>query len=290
MNNFWTWLLLTVSVMASSHSVPTPAQGSGVMLAAVSRDAYTLGAGSLGKETATGEAFVEPVARITPSGDWQGLPCFADRDGRHYSDQQTACSQFEGEYLKKPHTYRVVSAEGQGATINAAPGTLNECWGYTATGTYSGADIDRFAIAASSTDFFSDSPAPQLLPDAEANSLLKALAAAVPGRLGSTSQLKVFSLRLEDQDLVLVQRSSFESSSTKLVFVIGKMDQGRFQILHWKNNADDEHEIMLATVHLTNGRDFLITTVTDPEGQWFRVYGTRQGKLVRVYSGGGSSC
>jgi len=260
------------------------------MLAAVSRDAYTLGAGSPGKETANGEVFVEPVARITPSGDWQALPCFADRDGRHYANQQTACSQFEEDYVKKPHTYTVVSAEGRGATINAAPATLTDCWGYTATGTYSGADINSFAIAASSTDFFSDSPAPQLLPEPEAKLVIQTLAAAVPGRLGPTSRLQVFSLRLEGQDFALVQTSYVESSSTRLIFAVGEIDQGRFRILHWKNNVDDEHEVMLATVHLTNGRDFLITTVTDPEGQWFRVYGIRQGKLVRVYSGGGSSC
>jgi len=40
MNKFWTWLLLTISVMASSrHSAPTGDQASGVMLAAVSVDA-----------------------------------------------------------------------------------------------------------------------------------------------------------------------------------------------------------------------------------------------------------
>ena len=64
----------------------------------------------------------------------------------------------------------------------------------------------------------------------------------------------------------------------------------QFHLLHWKQNTDDEDEFVLGTVHLTNGRDFLITTVTDPEGQWFRVYGIRQGKLAMVYSGGGSSC
>jgi hypothetical protein len=68
------------------------------------------------------------------------------------------------------------------------------------------------------------------------------------------------------------------------------MDQDIFQILYWKENVGDEDEVVVGTVHLTNGRDFLITTVIDPEGQWFRVYGIRQRKLVMVYSGGGSSC
>jgi hypothetical protein len=68
------------------------------------------------------------------------------------------------------------------------------------------------------------------------------------------------------------------------------MDHGQFHLLQWKENTGDEDEVVLGTVRLTNGRDFLVTTVADPEGQWFRVYGIRDGKLVVVYSGGGSSC
>jgi hypothetical protein len=292
MNNSWAWLLLTVSVMASpQHSVPTSDQRSDVMLAVVSRDARMRGMG-VGEETEKGTAYVEPLAHLTPSGVWRSLPCFADRDGKHYTDQQNACSQFGREYLSKPHTYTVVSAEGRGATINAAPATLNECFDYTGTGTYSGAKIRMPAIAASSIDFFSDGPPPQLLHDAVAMPVLKAFAAAVPGGLDSSSNLKVFSLRLEGQDLALVQRSYAEGSgkSLKLIFAIGAVEQGQFRLLHWKQNTGDEDEVMLGTVHLMNGRDFLITTVIDPEGQWFRVYGIRQGKLAMVYSGGGSSC
>jgi hypothetical protein len=289
MNNFWAWLLLTV-VASSQHSVPTPAQDPGVVLAAVSRDARTLGMGS-GKQSAKGAAFIEPLARLTPSGEWQNLPCFADTDGKHYLNQN-ACLEFEREYLRKPHTYSVVSAEGRGATIHAAPSTLNECFGYTGTGTYSGAEIRSSAIAASSIDFFSDSPPPQLLHDAGAMPVLKAFAAVVPGGLDSSLNLKVFSLRIEGQDLVLVQRSYAEPAgkSLKLIFAIGEVDQSQFHLLRWKQNTGDEDEVMLGTIHLTNGRDFLITTVSDPEGQWFRVYGIRQGKLAMVYSGGGSSC
>jgi len=104
--------------------------------------------------------------------------------------------------------------------------------------------------------------------------------------------LKVFSLRLEGQDLTLVQRSYAERAgkSPMLIFAIGALDKDQFRLLHWKKNTGDEDEVMLGTIHLTNGRDFLVTSVTDPEGQWFRVYGIQQGKLAIVYSGGGSSC
>jgi hypothetical protein len=41
---------------------------------------------------------------------------------------------------------------------------------------------------------------------------------------------------------------------------------------------------------MKSGRDFLITTVSDPESQSFRVYGMVSGRLALIYSGGGSSC
>ena len=289
--SIWRSLVLTASLIAlSQQSMPVPSQDSGVMLAAVSRDARMLGMGS-GKVSATGTAFIEPLGRLTPSGEWQNLPCFADTDGKHYLNRN-ACLKFEREYLNKPHIYSVISAEARGATIHAEPTTLDECFGYTGTGTYSGAEMRLSTIAASSTDIFSDSPPPQLLHDEAAKTFIKTFAAAVPGRLDSTSQLRVFSLRLEGQDLALVQRSYAEPSgkSLKLIFAIGAVDQGQFHLLHWKQNTGDEDEVMLGTVHLTNGRDFLVTHVSDPEGQWFRVYGIRQGKLAMVYSGGGSSC
>lgn len=294
MNSFWIWLLLTVPFAASSeHFVPTAAQASGgAMLAAVSRDARMLGMGS-GKGAATGATFVEPFARLTSSGEWQSLACFADRDGKRYDEnQRAACLKFEREYLSEPHSYTVVSAEGRGATISAAPTTLGDCFEYTEKGAYSGANMEGPAVAASSTDFFSDGPAPELLHNAAATPILKAFAASVPGRLDSSLNLKIFSLRLEGQDLALVQRSHAEpgGKSLKPVFAIGTVDQGQFHLVHWKQNTGDEDEVVLGAVHLKNGRGFLITVVSDSEGQWFRIYGIRQGKLAMVFSGGGSSC
>jgi hypothetical protein len=103
-------------------------------------------------------------------------------------------------------------------------------------------------------------------------------------------------VRLEDKDLVILQWSTTDfidkprERSLKRVFAIGTMEQGRFHLLHWKENTEDEDERILGTIGLKSGREFLITTVTDPESQRFRVYGIRDGKLAMVYSGGGSSC
>jgi hypothetical protein len=64
----------------------------------------------------------------------------------------------------------------------------------------------------------------------------------------------------------------------------------RADVLHWKENTRDEEERLLGTIRLKSGREFLITVVTDPESQSFRVYGIRGGQLQLIYSGGGSSC
>jgi hypothetical protein len=78
--------------------------------------------------------------------------------------------------------------------------------------------------------------------------------------------------------------------SLKWIFAIGAMQNAGLKILYWKKNIEDENEQVLGTIHLKGGRDFLITTDSDPESQTFHVYGIREGKLTLVYSGGGSSC
>ena len=231
---------------------------------------------------------MEPLARLTPSGEWKRLPCGIG--------QLKACPKFAHEYLNKPHTYTVVSADGQGATIHAAPTTLSECYIYSGTGTYSGAPIRKSAIAASSAELFADSAALQHLDKADTMAIRKALARLVPKRLDTTKELQLFALRLEGQDMFVVQRAFAEIDITpdpgrlKFIFAIGTLDRGRFNLLHWKQNSDDEEERVLGTIRLKSGRDFLITTVSNPESQSFRVYGIRDGHLALIYSGGGASC
>lgn len=259
------------------------------MLAAVSRDDSMLSGGiSSGKWTGHGTVYVEPLARITASGEWRDVPC----DPVH----PATCRKFEREYLKQPHTYTVVSADGKGATIHAAPTTLDECWGFTGTGTYSGSSISTAAIAASSIDYFGDSEGPKVLNKAESALIRRALGSLVPARLDSTLYLKLYSLRLEGQELTVVQRSFSESAgkheqdSLKFVFGIGRMEQGRFRLLYWDKHVEDDNQRVVGAIRLKNGREFLITSVNDSESHGFRVYGIRDGKLATVYSGGGSSC
>jgi hypothetical protein len=258
------------------------------MLAAVSRIGSMLSGGIGGDQwTGRGTVVAEPLARLTSSGEWKSLPCAAGK--------KIVCLKFAREYLAKAHSYTVVSADGKGALIRTAPTTLDECYDFSGPGTYSGASIARSAIAASSAGFFSDGIPPQRLSEGAHAAALRAVRALVPGRLDSTQDLRLLSVHLEGHDMLVIERAFADVPAkrfgrSKLVFAIGALNQGQFNVLHWKHNMEDEQERVFGTISLHNGREFLITAVSDPESHSFRVYGIRGGRLVLIYSGGGSSC
>lgn len=294
MNGVLTWWFLGVSVISLAQQPElTLAPDSAVMLAAVSRDdSVLLGGIGTGKLLETGKLSVEPMVWLTSDGEWKSIDCDPSR--------QQDCRQFEKIYLSKPHTYTVVSADGRGATVNADPTTLSECFAYTGSGTYMGAPIRGTAIAASSTEMFTTGPSAKRLSNQDAEQVRKALSVLVPAKLDSLNELRIYSLRLEDQDLFVVQRAYQDFASKpgykpqedhfKLIFAIGSMAEGHFHLLHWKKDIEDENELVLGTIHLKSGRDFLVTTVSDPESQSFRIYGLKDGRLTLVFSGGGASC
>jgi hypothetical protein len=282
-------VLLGASVAAlAQQPLQATSQDADVMVAAVSRDGCMFCGGiGPGIHMAAGAVTVEPLGYLSQSGEWKALPC-----GK---DWPKTCIRFAREYLNKPHDYTVVSADGQGATIQAAPTRLSESRGYSGQGTCSGGTIVNSAIAASSTDLFAEAAPLRLLGEEEARSIRSALGRRVPQKLGSIRWIRVFSTRLEGLDLFVAQRSysdiaAYTDARYDFVFTIGTMNQGRFKILYWKKDTEDEKERVLGTIHLKSGRDYLVTTVSDPESQWFRVYGILNGEVALVYSGGGSSC
>ena len=129
-----------------------------------------------------------------------------------------------------------------------------------------------------------------------AKPIRKALTAYTPKKFDSTLYLRYFALKLEGQELIVAQRSYPDIAKAPIpadwdhIFAIGTMDDGQFHFLYWQANTEDEDERIVGTIHLKSGRDFLIVSDIDPESQSFRVYGIRNGKLILVYSGGGSAC
>jgi len=276
-------------VLALSVSAQQMQQAdSSVMIMAVSRDLYGFSGGiGPGRRGKPGTLDTEAVARVTGSGEWQALPC--------KSGTGEGCKRFAREYLAKRHTYTVISADGMGATVNSAPVSLSECYGYSGPGTYMGAVISNSAIAASSADLFESGVALGRVTPSEVPAIRKALRPLIPKQLDSIDDLRIMHLQLEGMGLLIVQRAYADNIdpnnfTRKYIFMIGRIEQGRFHVLHRKQNVDDENQQVLGTIRMKNGREFLITTVSDPESQSFRIYGIRDGKLALVFSGGGSSC
>jgi hypothetical protein len=293
-NRVLTWWLLSVSVtaLAQQPAIDIGTPDSAVMLAAVSRDdSVLLGGIGTGKLLGTGKLSIEPMVWLISDGAWKSINCDPSR--------QKDCRNFEEIYLNKPHAYTIVSADGRGATVNAAPTTLSECFDYTGSGTYTGPPIRGTAIAASSTEMFTTGPSAKRLSNQDAEQVRKALSVFVPAKLDSLKGLRIYSHRLEVQDLFVVQRAYQDFASKpgynpqedhfKFIFAIGTMAEGHFHLLYWKK-IEDENELVLGTIHLKSGRDFLVTTVSDPESQSFRIYGLKDGRLTLVFSGGGASC
>jgi hypothetical protein len=288
MSNLLVLPLLACVVGLAQEPAPTPLQAPDVMLVAVSRIESML-SGGIGSDkwTGRGTVVVEPLARLTSSGEWKSLSCTigTERD----------CRNFEREYLRKPHSYIVVSSDGRGASVHAAPTSLSECHDFSGRGTYSGANLARSAIAASSNEFFTDSIPPRHLGDEERAAALTALHALIPRGLDSVQDLRLLAVRLEEHDMLVIERAfadipSKRTGQEKFIFAIGTISQGRFEVLQWKQNTEDEEERVLGSIRLLSGREFLITVVSDPESHSYRVYGIRGGRLTLVYSGGGSGC
>jgi len=284
----------TIVVLAAFGTLTALAQkdtplseGVVVTLAAVSRNESLL-RGGIGpnKWTGRGTVVVEPLARVTESGEWSSLPCSAKT--------QRNCLKFEHDYLSKPHAYTVVSADGKGATVDAKPTTLTECFDYSGVGTYSGEAIKNSAIGATSPEIFGDSESPRRLSDEDALAIRTLLGRQlVPKKLDSTKGMRVLSVNLEERKFYVLQRAFADvpdGERLALIFGIGVVEPQRFHLLYWKQNTEDEDERVVGTIHLKSGRDFLVTVVSDPEGHRYHVYGIRDGKLTLVYAGGGSSC
>jgi hypothetical protein len=260
---------------------------------AVSRiDAIFGGGIGVGGVEQPGQINVEILAYVSADGQWKSHPC-----AQNYSK---ACEKFAHDYLGKAHNYTVISPDGNGAIITSKPTTLSECFDYATTGSYAGAEIRGTAIATDSPDLFSSGQPAIHLTEQEAKVVRHRLEPLIPSRLDSIEKLRMYSVQLGGHDFVVIQRayqdfarvphSDTGPESLKLIFGVAVLNNGALKIVHWKKNIEDENEQVLATIHLKSGRDFLVTTVSDPESQTFHVYGIRDGKLALIYSGGGSSC
>lgn len=297
MKNHWLGFLFILASTSQSQSptTGTPVQESRVMIAGIAHDDSVMGGGiSSGRAMAAGKANVEPIAWLTRSGRWIKINCT--------DTPSSDCKRFDRDYLSKPHSYSVVSADGNGVEVRVERMSLDrECFGYGGKGTFTEGSIRYAAVGAERTEFFAPGGAAHHLGEPEAELIRKALATAVGDKLDSTKELRVHSVNLEGQSLIVVQRAYQDYAnkpeytpdkhvSLDFIFAVGKMSGDRFHILYWKENTGDANEQILGLIHLKSGRDFLVDTISDPEGDTFRIYGIRDGRLAVVFEGGGGGC
>ena len=288
-------LFSTICVAAFTQQpkpVP-PAHVDDVMVVAVAHENSVLGGGiGSGRNMPVGEVAVAPIAWISPAGNWKPIRCDED----HLAD----CKVFDTEYLRKPHRYTVVSADGRGSQVDVDKMTLtafelnpDECFGFGGQGVNTAPAVKYAAIAASSEDMFGPGLPARRIGGHEAESIQSALSFFVPQKLDSTQELRFYSITLEGQNLIVVQRAFQDYASRlefkpghsnyKFIFGIGRMGGRGFEFLHWKENIEDDNEQILGLIHLKNGRDYLLTSTVDPETQHFRIYGIQNGTLSIVF-------
>lgn len=291
--------LMALLASPAGFAAPKPSAAQpphSVMLAAVSRDNSVLNGGiSTGIRTLPGIANLEQIAWITPSGEWLDLPC-----NYHWvTDVDIArCRDFAASYLSQFHSYTIVSAEAFGDTVQSAPAQLDNCDSFATHAIYSGRPVERTAIAASDRSAFLPGSPLRPVGGLDYQQTLAAFAAASPVHLTTLSGIRLYRTLWNGRALIIVERSFTDFSSSnpsvvpnvKLIFAIGDITDGRFHVLFWKHNTEDDNEQVLGTVTLKNGKEFLLTSVNSPEAQFFRAYAIRDGHIQMVFSGGGSSC
>jgi hypothetical protein len=243
-----------------------------------------------------GSVYVTPLAWLSASGNWNAIQC----DEEHPKE----CERFGRDYLSKPHSYTIVSADGKGAQVQVEHMSFNspeDCFSYDGEGTLSGAAIRFAGVGASSDDIFRSGPPARRLSGAGTEQVLNAYEAVAGDTLDSPKELHVYSVEIEGRQFFVIQRA-FEDYSEKPeyktenladlypILTIGTMQGGKFRMLIWKEKGSDEQEEIIGLIHLKNGRDFLIDSVTDPETFSYRIYGIRNGKLALVFKGGGGGC
>lgn len=287
------------AVLAAQSTTPASSSKPGnVMIVGVAHDSSVMGGGISGSNyLPQGKVDVEPIAYVTPRGEWSQLSCYETASGV----ASPGCKSFDRDYLRKPHDYSVVSADGFGAAVHVNRMSLDdECFGIYGHGTYTGADVRYAAVAAESDDIFTSGPITHRLQEAEAAPVRRAFAAAVGKKLDTTKELRIYAVTLEGQSLFVIQRA-FQQYADKpeyrppggpnldFIFSVGQMENGRFHLLYWKNYGD-ENEQILGLIHLKNGREFLVSAESDPETSSFRVYGIQNGKFALIFKGGGGGC
>ncbi|MGA2277618.1 MAG: hypothetical protein ABSG00_08435 [Terracidiphilus sp.] len=238
---------------------------------------------------------VEFLVAVTASGEWidPTRQCSSDNSTDAGGDAP-GCKLFLNQYLNRPKTYTIVTSPGRGTTVQVkALPKLGDCYDFASSGLLSAPGIGTTAIAADSPGLFAAAPAWQSVSAAELAIVRKGLLALGAEKVRNFTGVRVRKVAIEGQTIFVAERHSTAHRQLGIVFAVGRIVDGNFDLMRWNENggeAGDTVEGALGVIRLKNGREFLITTESDPEGQRFYAYEIKDGRLQIVFEGGGSSC
>jgi hypothetical protein len=281
---------LTAGAQAQIPAAPAPSSKEPIArLLAVSSNWEAL-AGNVGAwpDAKAPRIPVEFIAVISASGHWSDPTKLCDEL------RGNQCGLFLRKYVNYSPSYSVITEPGWGTSIAVSPvPKVDECFEFTSEGLPESYQFGQTAVAADAPDLFT-----QTLPFEDASPAEIAVIRARPLALGpakvkSFKGVMVRKLQLEGSALYIAQRHYSMGTESGIVFAIGSIVRGRFELLRWNplgGEDGDTVESALGVIRLKSGKEFLLTVEHDPEGHVYYAYGLKNGRLAIVFKGGGSSC
>lgn len=234
---------------------------------------------------------VEFLVVVTASGNWIDPTRHCSSD--NYGDE-AGCKLFLNQYLNHPKTCTIVTSPGRGTTVRVkAVPELGDCYDFDSSGLLSAPGIGPTAIAADRPGLFTAAPAWQSVSPAERAIVRKGLLALGADKVRNFEGVRVRKVEIEGQTIFVAERHSSAQRQLGIVFALGRIVKGKYDLLRWNKNGGEDGDTVesaLGVIRLKNGREFLITTESDPEGQKFYAYEIKDGRLQIVFQGGGSGC
>jgi hypothetical protein len=286
--------LLTFPLALHSQAAPTsppsalPHEGSATLLAVVRDWAFVAGYTGGWPSATAPRVPVELLAVVTASGKW------IDPTLKCWDEDSSGCQEFLDLYLNRPKEYIVLTSPGRGAAVHVAPVTkIGDCYGFSSDGILTTTAIGGSAIASDHPELFNASPVLQSASPAELAIVRTGLLNLGKDKIRRFEGVRVRKVQIEGQSYFIAERHSTPQRSLGIVFSIGRIEHGRFELIRWNDEGGEDGDTVenaLGVIRLKSGREFLVTTESDPEGQRFYAYGIKDGRLQIVFKGGGSSC
>lgn len=170
---------------------------------------------------------------------------------------------------------------------------VGDCYDFSSSGTLSTFGIGGSAIASDHPEFFAASPVLQGASPAEITIVRAGLLSLGEKKVRKFEGVQVRKVQIQGHAYFIAERHSTAHRSLGIAFSIGRIEHGRFELIRWNDGGGEDGDTVesaLGVIRLKSGREFLVTTESDPEGQRFYAYGIKGGRLQIVFKGGGSSC